>query len=127
MELEMQPYGVYIRTDEQNRITAINSSAFLTDTAGWTKIDQGHSDRYHHAQGNYLPSPLMDDRGVYCYKLEDGKPVQRTTEEMDADYTPPVAVPDGNMEGLTAEVAALRESNAQLQEALDLLLSGEVE
>lgn len=126
MELEMQPYGVYVKTDEQGRIIAINSSAFLTDPDSWTKIDEGYTDRYHHAQGNYLPGPLMDDRGVYCYKLEDGKPVQRTTEEMDADYTPPVAVPDGNMEGLTAEVAALRESNAQLQEALDLLLSGEV-
>ena len=64
----------------------------------------------------------MDDRGIYRYKLVDGKPVERTTEEMDADYVPPEPQPD-----LAAEVAALRESNAQLQEALDLLLSGEVE
>lgn len=127
MEFVMQPYGVYVKTDAQNRITAIDSSAFLPDTAGWMKIDEGHGDRYHHAQGNYLPGPLMDMRGICRYKLVDGKPVERTQEEMDADYTPPVAVPDGSMESLTAEVAALKESNAQLQEALDLLLSGEVD
>lgn len=127
MNFIMQPYGVYIKTDAQSRITAINSSAFLPDVSGWTQIDQGFGDEYHHAQGNYLPGPLMDMRGIYHYKLVDGQVQERTQEEMDADYTPPVAVPDGSMESLTAEVAALKESNAQLQEALDLLLSGEVE
>lgn len=29
---------------------------------------------------------IMDERGVYRYKLVDGKPVERTQEEMDADY-----------------------------------------
>lgn len=127
MNFIMQPYGVYVKTDAQSRIIAINSSAFLPDVSGWTQIDQGHGDRYHHAQGNYLPGPLVDERGIFRYKLVDGQVVERTQEEMDADYTPPVAVPDGSMEGLTKEVAALRESNAQLQEALDLLLSGEVD
>lgn len=122
MENAMKPHGVYVETDDAGRITRINSSAFLPDTAGWTQIDEGHGDRYAHAQGNYLDKPLVDDRGIYRYKLVDGKPVERTTEEMDADYVPPEPQPD-----LAAEVAALRESNAQLQEALDLLLSGEVE
>lgn len=122
MDYEMKPHGVYVQTDEDGRITRINSSAFLPDTEGWTQIDEGHGDRYAHAQGNYLDKPLMDDRGIYRYKLVDGKPVERAAEEMDADYVPPEPQPD-----LAAEVAALRESNAQLQEALDLLLSGEVE
>lgn len=30
----------------------------------------------------------MDERGIYRYKLVDGKPAERTAEEMDADYTP---------------------------------------
>lgn len=127
MDFAMQPYEVYIKTDTGNRIININCSAHMHDTIGWTKIDEGFGDKYHHAQGNYLPGPLMDERGIYRYKLENGQPVERTQEEMDADYTPPVAVPDGSMASLAAEVAALRESNAQLQEALDLLLSGEVE
>lgn len=92
MEFEMKPYEVYVQTDDANRIIAINSSAFLKETDGWVLIDEGYGDRYHHAQGNYLPGPLMDERGIYRYKLENGKPVERTQEEMDADYTPPVPV-----------------------------------
>lgn len=122
MEHEVKTYGVYLLTDESNRITAINSSAFLHDTEGWTLIDQGHGDRYAHAQGNYLDKPIMDDRGIYRYKLVDGVVTERTAAEMYEDYTPPEQPED-----LAAEVAELRESNAQLQEALELLLSGEVE
>lgn len=92
-DIEMGTYIVYVRADDSNRITAINSSAFLTDPTGWTEIDSGYGDRYHHAQGNYLPKPLCDDRGIYRYKMVDGKPVERTQEEMDADYTPPEAEP----------------------------------
>ena len=83
------PYGVYVREDTAGRIYAINSDAFIFNTQGWVKIDEGYGDRYHHAQGNYLPGPLMDERGVYRYKLVDGKPIERTAEEMDGDYTPP--------------------------------------
>ena len=87
--IELTGYDVYVKPDESGRITAINSSAFLTDTDGWVKIDHGVSDKFHHAQGNYFPKSIMDERGIYRYKLVDGKPVERTQEEMDADYTPP--------------------------------------
>lgn len=80
------PYAVYVRLDESSRITAINSDAFLADTAGWTMLDQGWGDIYHHAQGNYLPGPLADSRGIFRYKLAEGMPVERTAEEMEADY-----------------------------------------
>ena len=86
--MEMKPYIVYIKTDDTNRITAIDSSAFLPDITGWTEIDSGFGDKYHHAQGNYFPLPIMDMRGIYRYKLVEGKPEERTQEEMDADYTP---------------------------------------
>lgn len=89
-EIQMeQPYKVLVRVDAALRVVAINSSAFVTETGGWTEIDSGWGDKYHHAQGNYLTLPLMDERGVYRYKLVDGKPAERTKEEMDADYTPP--------------------------------------
>ena len=88
-----EPYIVYVKTDAGNRITDINSSAFLSDTDGWTEIDRGYGDSYHHAQGNYFPQPIMDDRGIYRYKLVDGKPVERTQEEMDADYVEPEVMP----------------------------------
>ena len=82
------PYIVYVRTDSNGCITSINSSAFLRETDGWTEVDSGFGDKYHHAQGNYFPLPIIDERGIYRYKLMDGKPVERTQEEMDADYTP---------------------------------------
>ena len=80
---------VYAKADEDGRVIAINSDAFLTDTSGWIEIDHGTGDQYHHAQGNYLPGPLMDWRGVYRYKLSGGAVLERTQEEMDSDYTPP--------------------------------------
>ena len=80
---------VYAKADEDGRVIAINSDAFLTDTSGWIEIDHGTGDKYHHAQGNYLTGPLMYWRGVYRYKLSGGAVVERTQEEMDSDYTPP--------------------------------------
>lgn len=86
--MDMQPYIVYVRTDDAGRITAINSSAFIVDVTDWVQIDSGYGDRFHHAQGNYFPQPIIDERGIYRYKLVEGKPIERTQEEMDADYTP---------------------------------------
>lgn len=89
-------YTVYVEIDERNRITNINSSGFLSLENGWSKIDEGVGDRYLHSQNNYFPSPLYDDRGIprYAY-VPDGSPKwrERTQEEMDADYTPPVSQP----------------------------------
>lgn len=88
-----KPYIVYVKTNDSIYITAVNSSAFLPDTTGWAEIDSGNGDKYYHAQGNYFPQPIMDERGIYRYKLVDGKPVERTQEEMDADYVEPELTP----------------------------------
>ena len=85
-------YKVYVKTDAAGRITAINSDAFLSSLEGWQEIDSGSGDKYHHAQGNYLGS-LLDDRGLFLYKLINGKPVKREAAEIEADYMPPVVVP----------------------------------
>lgn len=74
-------YAVYAKTDDKNVITAINSSAFLSNTSSWTEIDEGEGDKYHHAQNNYLSAGLTDENGIFNYKLTDGKPVLRTAEE----------------------------------------------
>ena len=75
-------YIVYAKVNESGYITQINSSAFLSDLSGWTEIDCGSGDKYHHAQGNYLPGPLMTEDGAYRYKLAGGKPVECTPEEI---------------------------------------------
>lgn len=80
--MENTPYIVYVKYNPSGYITAVNSSAFLTKTAGWTEIDSGYGDKYHHAQGNYCPLPIMTDGGAYRYKLVDGKPAECTAEDI---------------------------------------------
>lgn len=77
-------YIVYAKPNENSYITAVNSSAFLSDVTGWTEIDRGYGDKYYHAQGNYFPEPIITDGGAYRYKLVDGKAVECTQEEIAA-------------------------------------------
>ena len=98
-------YKVYIKTDGIDRITAVNSDAFLPDTDGWTEIDEGEGDAFHHAQGNYLDKPLMTMQGIYQYKLVEGEIQERTAEEIQADIAlipPPLPTQDEVMEELLA-------------------------
>lgn len=115
-------YTVYVQTNAEGHITAINSDAFLSDLDDWTLIDAGYGDRYHHAQGNYLDKPLMDERGVYRYKLADGKAVERTQEEMDADYTarpaPEPTAEEKEKTLLKAQIQALSERNDFLEDCV---------
>lgn len=79
---QLPPYIVYVKPNSDGYITAVNSSAFLPDTTGWTEIDRGHGDKYHHAQGNYFEKSIITDSGVYRYKLVDSKPIECTVEEI---------------------------------------------
>lgn len=72
---------VYVKTNENNEITEINSSIFLVDTEGYIEIDEGEGDKYAHAQGNYLAKPIMDMQRRYNYKLVDGEVVEIPEEE----------------------------------------------
>ena len=82
MDFEMKPYIVYVQTDFNGYIIAVNSSAFLADVDGWAEIDNGYGDKYHHAQGNYFPMPIITDSGVWRYKLVGGVPVECSTEDI---------------------------------------------
>lgn len=62
-------YIVYVTTNSNGHITAVDSSAFLSDITGWHEIDRGYGDRFHHAQGNYFEKPIMTEGGAYQYKL----------------------------------------------------------
>lgn len=113
MDYEMKPHIVYIKTDDQNRIRAVDSSVFLCDTDCWIEIDSGYGDKYAHAQGNYFPQPIYDHRGI-CYYLytPDGETLwrERTQDEMDADYVEPVPPTDEKqleIDELKQQVAAL--------------------
>lgn len=89
--MEIEKSKVYVLHDAEGRIIRIDGGYTLSnikDFTEWTLIDEGYGYRYNLCQGNYLDKPIVDDRGIYRYKLVDGKPVERTQEEMDADYTP---------------------------------------
>lgn len=80
---------VYAKMDDKQRITAIDGGytiANIKDFSEWVLIDEGVGDKYNLCQNNYLDKPIMDERGIYRYKLIDGVPVERTADEMDADY-----------------------------------------
>lgn len=113
--MKMCPYIVYVKVDDSGYITAVNSSAFMTDITGWTEIDSGFGDKFHHAQGNYFPKSIIDERGIYRYKLVDGIAVERTAEEMSADA----------WEQETAEKQLTPEQEiAELKAVLNRLLEG---
>ena len=125
--MEMRPYIVYVKVDESNRVTSINSSAFLANVTEWMEIDSGFGDKYHHAQGNYFPQPIMDERGICRYKLVNGRPVERTQEEMDADYVTPEVKPtdaerisqlESEKKLLTAQVQALSDRNDFMEDCI---------
>ena len=83
-------YIVYIRVDDANRVTEVNSSAFISDCSGWIEIDRGDGDRYHHAQGNYLSMPLTTSEGYYRYKYDNGNVIERSEDEINSDAFPDI-------------------------------------
>ena len=121
---------VYVLPDADGRITRIDGGITvgnIRDFTGWVLIDEGYGDRYNLCQGNYLPGSLMDDRGVYRYKLVYGKVVERTQEEMDADYVPPEVKPtdaerisqlESEKKLLTAQVQALSDRNDFMEDCI---------
>ena len=111
-------YIVYVKTNENSYITAVDSSAFLTDTTGWVEIDRGFGDKYHHAQGNYFPEPIITDGGAYRYRLVDGKAVECTPEEIAAqeEANEPTPTPAGNLE---ERVSAVESDVADLTAAIE--------
>ena len=99
-------YKVYLQINANGLVTAVNSDAFLpADHENWTEIDEGEGDKYHHAQGHYLPKSIVTEDGVYQYKLVDGVVTERTAEEIQADIDalpPPPPTQDEVMEELLA-------------------------
>lgn len=111
--MEFEPYIVYVKTNSNGYIVAVNSSAFLADATDWTEIDSGHGDKYHHAQNNYFPEHIVTFGGAYRYKLVDGAVAECTADEIAAQEAAnkPAPVP--------AEPAVWDELDAAYQEGVD--------
>lgn len=105
-------YKVFVKLDG-DKIIAINSSAFLADSSGWVQIDEGDGDKFHHAQGNYLPGALVDENGVHRFKLVDGVVTERTEAEIQADIA---ALPPAPVDPLRTVFRVLAHANVLTSE-----------
>lgn len=76
-------FKVYVKTDSNNRITAINSSNFIKDLTDWIYIDEGVGDKYHHAQNNYFKDGIYDMEGIPKYQLLNGEIVDNTYVDLE--------------------------------------------
>lgn len=92
---------VYVLIDAQGRITRIEGEYTLpADLTDWVLVEEGAPcDRLNLAQTHYLDKPLYDG-AVLRYKLVDGKVVERTAEEIEADKAklPKPVIPKTNAE-----------------------------
>lgn len=111
----MNTHKVYILVDESGIIKAINSDVFLSNTTNWLLIDEGTGDKYHHAQGNYLDKPIMDDNGVYNYKFANNEIQERSDEEKAADISSASSYVKSDLE---LKVEQLQVENEEIQNAL---------
>lgn len=102
---------MWVYTDIGDRILD-SCNEIMDGTTGW-----------HYMPG--FPGPEFDARGIprYAY-VPDGSPAwrERTQKEMDADFVPPEPVPP-----LEDRVGAVEIKTGDLEEALDMILSGVTE
>lgn len=80
---------VYVKLNENNEITQVNSDIFLVDATGWIEVDEGEGDMFAHAQSQYLVNGLIDEKGRYNYKLVDGEVVE-ITDKQDVEIEPQI-------------------------------------
>ena len=111
---------VYVQTDETGRVLRLEGEYSLpADLAGWVKIDEGFGDKYALAQSHYLDKPLYDG-AVPRYKLVDGKAVERTAEEIEADKAKlpkPAPTTTERVTSLEEQLATADETAISLYEA----------
>lgn len=111
---------VYVLTDAESRILRLEGEYSLpADLTGWTKIDEGYGDRFSLAQSHYLAAPLYDG-AVLRYKFVDGKVVERTTEEIEADKAKlpkPAPTTTERVTSLEEQLATADETAISLYEA----------
>lgn len=68
-------FSVYVQVNENNYITAVDSSAFIDDYSLWVKVDEGQGDLYKYAKNNYCKYGIATSDGSYNYKLVRGRVV----------------------------------------------------
>ena len=123
--MEMKKSKVYVLLNSEGYITRIDGGytiGNITDPENWVLIDEGNGDRYNLCQGNYFPQPIRTMGGAYCYKLVDGKPVECTAEEIEAQEEALKPVPTPSLEN---RVEALESTTDDMILLMADLIGGE--
>ena len=111
---------VYVLCDSESRVLRLEGEYSIpSDLTGWTKIDEGYGDRFSLAQSHYLDKPLYDG-AVLRYTLVDGKVVERTAEEIEADKAKlpkPAPTTTERVTSLEEQLATADETAISLYEA----------
>ena len=79
----MDGYKLYIRVDAAGTIVHGFSYAFELPQDGDILLTDDGPRHFH----LYWPEPLTNERGQYRYKWIDGQRVERTPEELDAEWS----------------------------------------
>lgn len=101
---------LYINIDDRARIIALADEGFHL---GADEIVAEFADDL--IQNGHVE--IRDDRGIPKYKYVDGEAIERTPEEMDADYIPPE--PDSSDGSTEERLAAIEGALMALQEGID--------
>ncbi len=109
---------VYVKVNENNCVTDVNSSVFLDSVSDWLEIDEGLGDKYSHAQGNYFDTSLMNEQGIYIYKWTGTEVVKRTDEEIQADIDALPTQKPSETEMLKAQLNAQIERNDFIEDVI---------
>lgn len=110
---------VYVKTDKRDLIIRCEGGYTTpADLTGWTQIDEGVGDRFNLCQSNYFFGGLYTQDGIPRYKLQDGKALERTEDEIQADraaIVPPPQVPSAA--DMTAVLSLARRQAQELPDA----------
>ena len=114
-------YAVYVKADPDRRILSCDGGVTFSnirDLSEWVKIDEGTGIKYEYCQSNYFPGGLYTVDGIARYKLQDGKALERTEDEIQADraaIVPPPQVPSAA--DMTAVLSLARRQAQELPDA----------
>lgn len=105
--MEIMTSKVYVKVDENNNIIRCEGGYTTpSDLSGWFQIDEGIGDKFNLCQSHYFKEGIYTEDGVPRYKLVDGKVVERTEAEIQADRPDPIpAAKDARQEENKAALA----------------------
>ena len=111
---------VYVLIDDKKCITKCDGGYTPpSDLSGWILIDEGIGDKYNLCQSHYFDKPIYTVDCVPRYKLVDGKAVERTSEEIEADKPKPQK-PQPTVEQLQEQ---LTQTQLALTEIYEMMLA----